>query len=190
MLNLVVLKIFGIFAILFFDIAAGDSHEFLSDFLSSSSDEGDNYSGKDLSPYLNEKPSQIPHGGHGGPNYYQLNGGQFVSRPNRGRGPPNRGRGRPNLARDQLNGGQFGDRPNGRRGRPNGGQFARPNGGGGRPNGGQFGRPNYRPPQKAEAKTPAWYNPPRSPYGHYCIGLNRHIKDGDIIFQHYQLIFF
>ena len=39
-------------------------------------------------------------------------------------------------------------------------------------------------------KTPAWYNPPPSPYGHYCIGLNRHIKDGDIIFQHYQLIFF
>ena len=141
MLNFVVLKIFGIFAILFFDITAGDSHEnFLSNYLSS--DEGDNYSGKEIPPYLPEEPSQIPHGG-----------------------------GRPNGGRGRLNGGQSGVSPNGRRGRPNGGQF---------------GRPNYRPPQKAEAKTPAWYNPPRSPYGHYCIGLNRHIKNGDIIFQHYK----
>ena len=186
MLNLVVLKRFGIFAILFFDIAAGDSHEnFLSKFLSS--DEGDNYSGEEIPPYLPEEPPQIPHGG-GRPNgrRVQLNGGQFGRRPNvkkLGYYNTNGGRGRPN-------GGQFGSRPNGRRGHPNGGQFGRPNGGGGRPNGGQSGRPNYRPPQKAEAKTPAWYNPPRSPYGHYCIGLNRHIKDGDIIFQHYQLIFF
>ena len=43
---------------------------------------------------------------------------------------------------------------------------------------------HYGAPQRAPAKTPAWYNPPRSPYGHYCIGLNKHIKDGDIIFQH------
>ena len=180
MLNLVVLKRFGIFAILFFDIAAGDSHEFLSDFLSSSSDEGDNYSGKETSPYLHEEPSPIPHGG-GQPNGVRRrpNGGQFGVRPNGRRGPPTQ------------TGGQFGVRPTGTRGRPNGGQFGRrPIYARGRPNGGQFGRPNYRPPQKAEAKTPAWYNPPRSPYGHYCIGLNRHIKNGDIIFQHYQLIFF
>ena len=53
MLNLVVLKRFGIFAILFFDIVAGDSHEnFLSNFLSS--DEGDNYSGQEMSPYLSD----------------------------------------------------------------------------------------------------------------------------------------
>ena len=32
-------------------------------------------------------------------------------------------------------------------------------------------------------------NAPPSPYGHYCIGLNKHIKDGDEIFQHYQLMF-
>ena len=43
---------------------------------------------------------------------------------------------------------------------------------------------HYGAPQRAPAKTPAWYNPPRSPYGHYCIGLNKHITDGDIIFQH------
>ena len=49
---------------------------------------------------------------------------------------------------------------------------------------------HYGAPQRDSAKTPAWYNPPRSPYGHYCIGLNKHIKDGDIIFQHFQLIFF
>ena len=50
----------------------------------------------------------------------------------------------------------------------------------------------YGAPQRIPAKTPAWYRPPtpRSPYGRYCIPLNRHIKDGDIIFQHYQLIFF
>ena len=49
----------------------------------------------------------------------------------------------------------------------------------------------YGAPQRIPAKTPAWYRPPtpRSPYGRYCIPLNRHIKDGDIIFQHYQLIF-
>ena len=179
MLNLVVLKRFGIFAILFFDIAAGDSHEnFLSNFLSS--DEGDNYSGQEISPYLSEKHPQIPYGSHHGggqPNVGrgQPNEGQFGSRPNRGRGQPNLARGRPNRARDQLNGGQLGRRP---RGRANRGQFGRrlPNGGGG---------PSlYGAPQKAEAKTPAWYNPPRSPYGHYCIGLNKHIKDGDIIFQH------
>ena len=49
----------------------------------------------------------------------------------------------------------------------------------------------YGAPQRIPAKTPAWYRPPtpRSPYGRYCIPLNRHIKDGDIIFQQYQLIF-
>ena len=48
----------------------------------------------------------------------------------------------------------------------------------------------YGAPQRIPAKTPAWYKPPGSPYSQNCIALNKHIKDGDIIFQHYQPIFF
>ena len=64
-----------------------------------------------------------------------------------------------------------------------------------RPGAGRKGRKRPDPRQDdkwatEKLKTPAWYNPPPSPYGHYCIGLNKHIKDGDEIFQHYQLMFF
>ena len=55
---------------------------------------------------------------------------------------------------------------------------------------GRRSSPPYGAPQWIPAKTPAWYKPPRSPYSQTCIALNKHIKDGDIIFQHYQLIFF
>ena len=54
----------------------------------------------------------------------------------------------------------------------------------------RWSSPPYGAPQRIPAKTPAWYKPPGSPYSQNCIALNKHIKDGDIIFQHYQPIFF
>ena len=50
----------------------------------------------------------------------------------------------------------------------------------------RWSSPPYGAPQRIPAKTPAWYKPPRSPYSQNCIALNKHIKDGDIIFQHYK----
>ena len=70
--------------------------------------------------------------------------------------------------------------------RPGSKDPARPNNNSGRE--GPDPRQNAKWAEKR--KTPAWFNPPPSPYGHYCIGLNKHIKDGDEIFHHYQLMFF